>query len=358
MANWSNTYIEINGSEEKINKINEILKYLIEDENDNTGLTDYYYYGNSDKSYYLVTYKEKKIKELFPELDIEKLKKLYPTFDNVMEITEYEKSDHNIYITGYGRWAAPTDFFKFLTQKYKVDLLAVDTEPGDNFSYILKMEEGKVIEEKEDNFFSSINLKYMYNDDLDSFYEATAYDNLKRYSLTELTSLKENYTNKEAILDVLFYSYDIDYKSFSKDLENLNFKDLFKKYESIFDKVLDDLEENDIDPENVAMFLTLFLEKAENLKEIEPLLKKYERFFIIAKDYKNNIPEVKKVFEKLFNKKQIKQFLKEKNEEFSKKNISNKTRKQLIANETVFFVKIVPEILNKDKEKEKNPDIN
>ena len=355
MANWSNTYIEINGSKEKINKINEMLQYLIEDEDNNTGLNDYYY-GNSEKSYYLV-YKEKKIKELFPKLDMEKLKELYPTFDNVMEITEYKKSDYNIYITGYGRWAAPTDFFKFLAQKYKVNLLAVDTEPGDNFSYILKMKDGEIIEEKEDSFFSSINLKYMYDNDLYSFYEATVYDNLKRYSLAEITSLKEDYTNKEAILDVLFHSYDIDYQSFSKDLENLNFKDLFKKYKNIFDKVLDDLEENDIDPENAAMFLILFLEKAENLKEIEPLFKKYEQFFIIAKDYKNNIPEIKEVFDRFFNKEQIKQFLKEKNKEFSKKNISNKTRKQLIANEIIFFVKIVPEFLNKDREKEKKPDI-
>jgi hypothetical protein len=164
MANWSETFIHINGNEEKIEKAKKTLEKFYEknNEGDVTGL-----FIQSDEDIF----------EVFSEYadELKQIQKKDPVGFNAgfeyMEIFDLEEGENSITITGSGRWCSPYLFFEFLARKYKLNMEYFDAECGCDFSYFLRMENGEVIERDDETFLSLNTIKYLYCNNIWEFIE-------------------------------------------------------------------------------------------------------------------------------------------------------------------------------------------
>ena len=154
MANWSETIVELRGSEDKIKKAKDVIEKYIED--------NYFYIGADE------VYKEfPKFEDYLNSLDDISFRAGFST----MEISRFETEETYIFIGGSGRWCSPSIFFTLLAKKYGLSMSYCDAEAGCNFCYVIEAENGVIIRDEEKNYYSKELVEYLYSDDIDDFIE-------------------------------------------------------------------------------------------------------------------------------------------------------------------------------------------
>lgn len=79
------------------------------------------------------------------------------------EILTFEYNENKpeiINMAVQGRWCTPSQLFIDLCKKYKLSLHYIDREGGCNFTHVVIMEEGKVKLNKQNEYTSSLSIKY------------------------------------------------------------------------------------------------------------------------------------------------------------------------------------------------------
>jgi len=156
MANWSDTYIEISSSNlDNLNKAIELINKYTEKQGDNL----------------VLVFDKEEIYKDFPE---------YEDMLNKLDESEFGSGFSSMYycmywdgnkliISGQGRWCSPYLFFRLFAEKYKLDMIYFDAEPGNYFSYLLIIKNGKIVEEKDDVYYTKELVKYIYGNDINEF---------------------------------------------------------------------------------------------------------------------------------------------------------------------------------------------
>lgn len=124
MANWSDTQIKLTGEQTK-----EALKFIKEHMED--------IFLNA---------------EAFKEDDSLQSRVDFGT----MEIHDISESEGVLEISGSGRWNAPSGFFNVVAEKFKLSGHFFDRECGCDFSHLIKWENGLVINDIEEDYFSQL----------------------------------------------------------------------------------------------------------------------------------------------------------------------------------------------------------
>lgn len=245
MADWSDTYIKYKSKDkEKLLLIKrDIEKFLVTD--------DYLEkFLNFEENVEV-------LKKEFPNKKIRE-EELYIDFPE-MKILDIKIENNSLIIVGSGRYSAPYTFFLLLAERYKTDMIFLDANNYQNFSFYVEIKEGKKIKDKfEETFFTEEVLKYIYQNDISTFlYDVDYY--IKYEPLNKIKEVLKCSNDKECfeILIENGYQYEIeeDYDVFLKELYKGNVIRNYNKYEAFWEKLTEDAEKTSFPSENLQAIL-------------------------------------------------------------------------------------------------------
>jgi hypothetical protein len=128
MANWSSTNVELTGTKENIAlAIADIKSYT--------------------KDGWLNTYKLAKTDSIEDRSGF-----------STTKILQENYKENSIHLVLYGRWCSPHKYFIILADKYNLSGFYEDEECGNDFFHQVIFEDGKVLSEKEDDYFSQLSI--------------------------------------------------------------------------------------------------------------------------------------------------------------------------------------------------------
>jgi hypothetical protein len=129
MANWSNTTIQLNGSEKNIGLAYQELMSLVSDgflNPENTKL-----FKSKDMGY------------------------------SIMQDIDINITKNSIEITGLGRWSSPYNYIVDLVQEFNLSGSYIDMEESMDFTHTMLFNNGHMIDEQNDAYFSDLSIKHL-----------------------------------------------------------------------------------------------------------------------------------------------------------------------------------------------------